>query len=199
MKTNSDKNLEVRTTCRACESNNFFEGLNFGMMPIANELMSTRQIHYEEFPLEFTVCSDCGLGQILHDINPERLFSDYRYTSSTSATTLQHSQTFAERMQKELLLDCEGYVLEIACNDGYLLKSFAELGLKCIGVDPAINLATQIVDSHIEIEIGFFGSQLASELLETHVYPKLIIAKNVLAHVPDINDVMLGLNVLCNE
>jgi hypothetical protein len=102
-------------------------------------------------------------------------------------------------MQRELLLGPGDYILEIACNDGYLLKSFAELGLKCIGVDPALNLATQIVDSNIEIEIGFFCSKIAAHILKKYGYPKLIIANNVLAHVPDINDFMLGLQVICNQ
>ncbi len=143
------------------------------------------------------VCSNCGLGQISHDVNQKILFEDYRYTSSTSQTMLYHASQYAKHISNIVAFTEQDYVLEIACNDGYLLKFFAENGIKCLGIDPARNIIEKISQPNIQLINDFFTEQIAYKIVRKFGYPKLVVANNVLAHVPNIVDFMSGIKVLC--
>ena len=183
--------------CRGCLGENLFSALDLGSLPIANELLLSPESQIEKFPLHLKVCSDCGLGQVADVTTPERIFRDYRYLSSTSSSFLQHASDYViQRVQEGIFLPGD-WVLEIASNDGYLLKNFLPLGIFAIGVEPAENIATISKGLGVETISEFFSSHLANELLAKHGYPKLIIANNVMAHVPDLVDFIKGLAILC--
>ena len=182
--------------CRGCLGENLFSALDLGRLPIANELLLTEESKIEKFPLHLRICSDCELGQVADVVTPERIFRDYRYLSSMSTTFLQHASDFVnQRVQEGIFLQGD-WVLEIASNDGYLLKNFLPFGITVIGIEPAENVAEISRALGIETISEFFSSQLANELLAKHGYPKLIIANNVMAHVPDLIDFIKGLALL---
>jgi hypothetical protein len=183
--------------CRGCLGNDLFSALDLGRLPIANELLHTVEGHIEKFPLHLRVCSDCGLGQVADVVTPERIFRDYRYLSSMSTTFLKHASDFVDKQVREGMFLQGDWVLEIASNDGYLLKNFKSSGIKVIGVEPAKNVAEMSRDQGIETISEFFSTQLADQLLRLYGHPKLIIANNVMAHVPDLIDFIKGLAVLC--
>lgn len=183
--------------CRGCNRDNLFSALDLGKLPIANELLVSKESKIEKFSLHLRVCSDCGLGQVGDVVTPERIFRDYRYLSSISSTFLQHALTYVEQRVEEGMFISGDWVLEIASNDGYLLKNFLKLKIEAIGVEPAENVAELSRNLGINTISAFFSSQLAAEILQKHGYPKLIIANNVMAHVPDLEDFMKGLALLC--
>ena len=184
-------------TCRGCLGESLFSGLDLGQLPIANELLRSKEGNLEKFPLHLKICRDCGLGQVADVVTPERIFRDYRYLSSMSTTFLQHALNFVEQRVQEGEISKDDWVLEIASNDGYLLKNFLPYGIRTIGVEPAENVAEISRGLGVETISEFFSSQLANKLLNEHGYPKLIIANNVMAHVPDLVDFVKGLAILC--
>lgn len=183
--------------CRGCGGEILFSALDLGELPIANELLTSKQGEIEKFPLHLRICVACGLGQVADVVTPERIFRDYRYLSSISSTFLEHALTYVEERVKANLFNPGDWVLEIASNDGYLLRNFLKYDIKVIGIEPADNVAAISRALGIETISEFFSSQLASEIFQKHGYPKLIIANNVMAHVPDLVDFMRGLALLC--
>lgn len=183
--------------CRGCLGGTLFTALDLGRLPIANELLLTEHGVIEKFPLHLKVCADCGLGQVADVVTPERIFRDYRYLSSISTTFLQHASSYVEQRVQDEMFAPGDWVLEIASNDGYLLKNFLKHNIKVLGVEPAENVADLSRKLGINTISEFFSSQLASEILQEHGYPKLIIANNVMAHVPDLIDFIKGLSLLC--
>ena len=182
--------------CRGCLGLKLFSALDLGDLPIANELLIDQSDRIQKFPLHLKICSDCGLGQVADVVTPERIFKDYRYLSSMSSTFLKHASDFVAERIKEGMFSPGNWVLEIASNDGYLLKNFLATGITAIGVEPAENVAEISRQLGIETISDFFSSQLAIRLLSDYGYPKLIIANNVMAHVPDLFDFVKGLAIL---
>ena len=162
--------------CRGCLGKNLFSGLNLGDLPIANELLKSRHGSLDKFPLHLRICTDCCLGQVADVVTPERIFRDYRYFSSVSSTFLQHASDFVNQRIEEDFFSPGDWVLEIASNDGYLLKNFLPYGIKIIGVEPAENVAEVSRSLGVYTISEFFSSRLAKELLDNHGYPKLIIS-----------------------
>jgi hypothetical protein len=187
------------TFCRGCLGKNLFTGLDLGQLPIANELLLTNESSIEKFPLHLRICAECGLGQVADVVTPERIFRDYRYLSSMSTTFLRHASDFVENQVESSVFSSSDWVLEIASNDGYLLKNFLNHGVKVLGVEPAENVAELARNLGIDTTTEFFSSSLALKLLKKNGPPKLIIANNVMAHVPDLIDFMKGLAILCGQ
>ena len=185
--------------CRGCLSENLFSGLNLGTLPIANELLLSIEGNLDRFPLHLKICANCGLGQVADVVTPDRIFRDYRYLSSMSSTLLNHAAEYVTQQVKQNQFTRDEWVLEIASNDGYLLKNFLPFGIKTIGIEPAENVAQISRSLGINTISEFFTSSLATELLNRYGYPKLIIANNVMAHVPDLIDFIKGLSILCGR
>jgi|688.fasta_scaffold08864_13 hypothetical protein len=185
--------------CRQCKNSNLEQIYNFGDMPIANELPTTKDSQIELYPLEFKICFKCGLGQVGEPITPKRLFEDYRYESSISETWINNGLQFSKKMMKECDLGINDLVVEIASNDGYLLQHFRNAGVSSIGIEPAGNIAKKANMKGIRTINKFFSEELAIELRSQHGKPRLIIANNVLAHVPDLNDFFSGISQLSSE
>jgi hypothetical protein len=183
--------------CRGCLGENLFSALDLGELPIANELLTSAEGYIEKFPLHLSICTDCGLGQVADVVTPERIFRDYRYLSSMSTTFLKHASDFVDQQMEETIFRPSDWVLEIASNDGYLLKNFLPYGIKTIGIEPAKNVAEMSRNIGIDTIAEFFSSELAIKLFDQYGFPKLIVANNVMAHVPDLTDFIKGLAILC--
>ena len=185
--------------CRGCLSRDLFSALDLGVLPIANELLMTNEGEIEKFPLHLRICRECRLGQVADVVTPARIFRDYRYLSSMSTTFLKHASDFVSQQIENSSFTPNDWVLEIASNDGYLLKNFLNHGIRVVGVEPAENVAELSRNLGIETISEFFSSQLALELLKKYGSPKLIIANNVMAHVPDLIDFIKGMAILCGH
>jgi hypothetical protein len=182
--------------CRGCGSESLYSGLDLGNLPIANELAANPLQLIENYPLHLKICSECNLGQVADVVTSARIFQDYRYLSSISTTFTRHAADFVSRVIVDLDISKSDWVLEIASNDGYLLKNFQEKDIPCLGIEPAHNVAKISTSLGIETINDFFTCDLAIDLLQKFGYPKLIIANNVMAHVPDLQDFLRGLQVL---
>jgi hypothetical protein len=182
--------------CRVCGSSELFTGMSLGELPIANELSTHEQEATEVFDLTLMICSICGLGQVGEEIPPSRLFGDYRYMSSVSSIFVEHALGFANKLLPQINKDSGDWVLEIASNDGYLLQFLTNESIPVLGVEPATNIAEYANKKGIPTLNKFFTANLAKEILEERGFPRFIVANNVLAHVPDINDFVEGISVL---
>ncbi|MEI6811736.1 MAG: class I SAM-dependent methyltransferase [Actinomycetes bacterium] len=185
-----------KTFCRGCNSEDLFSALDLGNLPIANELWSSPAEPVERFPLHLRICRTCGLGQVEDVVTPERLFRDYRYLSSISTGFVEHARIFAVETAQRLKLSPADLVVEIASNDGYLLNHFLDLGIAVLGIEPAENVALLAIQKGVPTVSEFFGETLARSLVDSYPTPKLIVANNVMAHVPDLQDFISGLAVL---
>jgi hypothetical protein len=173
--------------------------LSLGLQPIANALLASEELDSAEsvYPLEVMACEDCGLAQVSETIPPEILFSDeYPYFSSFIPALLDHSKRHVQALREEIALDGSDLVIEVASNDGYLLRNFVEAGVPVLGIDPASGPAKVAIAAGIPTEISFFGRETAERIAADGRRAKIMLANNVLAHVADINDFVSGFAVL---
>ncbi len=147
------------------------------------------------YPLHARVCARCLLVQLPEIASPEQIFEDYAYFSSYSKTWLEHARDYVEQLIPRLSLGAESRVIEIASNDGYLLRYFKEHSIPVLGIEPAANVARAAQESGIPTLIRFFGTALARELAQQSMCADLLVGNNVLAHVPDLNDFVAGLKI----
>jgi len=180
--------------CRSCQSLDGLLVLDLGEQPLANNFLSTEDLDQPEprFPLRLAVCTECWLLQITDLVPPVELFSEYVYFSSYSDAWVAHAAECAERYQKEF---APQHVVEIASNDGYLLRHFAEAGVSHLGIEPADNVAAVARGRGVNTRVDFFTEPLARELAAEQP-ADLIPANNVFAHAPDTNDFVAGLREL---
>ena len=170
--------------------------IDLGSAPPSNAYLSVGSLEKPErsYPLKIKVCTECWLVQTEDYVDPKELFSsDYAYFSSTSRSWLMHAVKFCEEVQKRLNLNLNSLVIEIASNDGYLLKNFVANGIPCIGIEPTDSTAKVAESRGINTIREFFCESLGKELASKGNQASLIVANNVFAHVPDVNDFTLGL------
>ncbi len=187
------------TSCRGCGLSELEDLLNLGESPVANNFVSPEDDGLAEprFSLKLKVCSKCAFVQLSEQLPREILFNEsYLYFSSYSSSWLDHSRIFANKMRDYLELGTDSLVIEIASNDGYLLKFFKELGVSTLGVEPSSNVAAIAISEGIPTEVDFFSLSKAKEISEKVDQVDLIVANNVLAHVPDIHDFIAGISQL---
>lgn len=182
--------------CRGCNGSNLFSALDLGHLPLANELWAEEVGELELFPLHLRICNSCGLGQVEDCVTPDRLFSDYRYLSSVSISFVKHAREYVDLVVEKFNIGKGDWVLEIASNDGYLLQHFLEKGIRVLGIEPAQNIANVAVKIGVDTISRFFSLELAQEILTKMGHPRLIIANNVLAHVPNLQDFVAGLAII---
>jgi SAM-dependent methyltransferase len=189
--------------CRSCGAPLTAVLIDLGMTPISNAFVRADHASFSErfYPLKSFVCDRCWLVQLEDFETPETHFhADYVYFSSFSDSWLAHARSFVEKAVARFALGTTSRVVEVGSNDGYLLQYFVERGIPCLGVDPASNCARAAWDlRRVPTEVAFFGSKAAMKLREQGGAADLIIANNVLAHVPDINDFVSGFKVLLRE
>jgi SAM-dependent methyltransferase len=184
--------------CRSCGSSSLQQVINLGIQPLANNLLKPEDLGKPEpkFPLEVYVCADCWLMQITHIVPPVTLFSDYVYFSSFSDHMLTHAREASLRYMAEKRLDAGSFVIEVASNDGYMLKNFVQAGVPCLGFEPAANIAEVARASGVETRCEFFGANAAAAVKNERGQADLILGNNVFAHAPDTNDFVAGLQTL---
>jgi hypothetical protein len=187
------------TVCRGCGAQALHSVLDLGEQPLANELLPAADTPDTVFPLHLRICAVCGLGQLGEFVAPERIFGDYPYLSSVSSSWVAHARGYAKVMYDELGLADGGLVVEVASNDGYLLREFRDLGVQVLGVEPAANVAEIARANGVPTVTTFFGRTSAQALVDEHGTPALVAANNVLAHVPDLDDFVGGFAILCGD
>jgi SAM-dependent methyltransferase len=194
-----NRRLPVRQgRCRFCTAPLRHVVVDLGMMPLANSYVRADQLSKPEVfhPLRAYVCEGCFLVQLEALETPDQLFSDYAYFSSYSDAWLEHARTYVERMVARFRLTERSRVLEVASNDGYLLQYFVQRGVPVLGIEPAANVAAAAMEKGIPTRVQFFGEQAARGLAAEGFQADLIVANNVLAHVPDLNGFIRGLQIV---
>ena len=182
--------------CRHCDSPLEHTFLDLGFAPPSNAYLSEADLTRPEvyYPLKLMVCVQCWLVQTEDYTQADELFSsDYAYFSSTSSAWLAHAQNYTDAMTKRLSLGEKSFVIEVASNDGYLLKNFVEAGVPCLGIEPTASTADAAELLGVPVLREFFGEALGSRLANEGKQADLIAGNNVYAHVPDINDFSKGL------
>lgn len=185
--------------CRHCQHELRLPLIDLGAMPPSNAYLTALSLERSEpvYPLKVWVCQHCWLVQTEDFTRPEQLFTeDYAYFSSTSASWLEHARQFAQSSIQTLGLTSHSFVVELASNDGYLLKNYLQAGIPCLGVEPTAAAAAVARLQGLEVVELFFGAKQAKQLKQSHGQADLIVANNVLAHVPDINDFIAGIAII---
>jgi SAM-dependent methyltransferase len=185
--------------CRHCNKPLEQVFLDLGCAPPSNAYLTAADLSAPElfFPLKLYVCDRCWLVQTEDYSGAKELFrSDYAYFSSVSQTWLDHAARYAEMISRRLKLDSKSFVIEIASNDGYLLKNFVAAGIPCLGVEPTASTAGAAEKLGISVLREFFGRALGERLSTEGKQADLIVGNNVFAHVPDVNDFARGLKAV---
>jgi SAM-dependent methyltransferase len=171
---------------------------DLGMQPASNAFLESPRAFQDErrYPLRAKVCEVCKLVQLDYDVAPEELFGNYVYFSSYSDNWLAHASAYCDMARERFSLDSSSLVVELASNDGYLLKNFLKMGIPVLGIDPSDTVAAAAKNVGVPTLVEFFGQRLAKDLASQGRQADLIIGNNVLAHVPDLNDFVAGIAVL---
>ena len=182
--------------CRHCGNSLEHIFLDLGFAPPSNAYLTGADLQLPEsrFPLKLFVCDKCWLVQTQDFARPTELFgSDYAYFSSTSKSWLEHASRYVAQMRERFNLDSKSYVIEIASNDGYLLKNFIASRIPCLGIEPSSNTADAAEALGVNVLREFFCSDLGGRLSNENKSADLVLGNNIFAHVPDINDFTMGL------
>ncbi len=182
--------------CRHCSAPVQHSFVDLGFAPPSNAYLTAADLRQPEkyFPLTAKVCDRCWLVQTEDYAQASELFgSEYAYFSSTSTSWLDHAASYARGITARLGLTSRSLVIEVAANDGYLLKNFVAAGIPCLGIEPTASTAMAAEKLGISVLREFFGEALGQELAQAGKLADLIVGNNVLAHVPDINDFTRGL------
>ncbi len=192
----------VRSTCRACDSTELELVLSLGDMPLADALLRPAQLmeHEDTYPLDVVFCRNCALMQILQTVSPTVLYDEsYRYFSSNAVSIQEHSKRHVDNLVATRDLGKDSLVVELASNDGYLLKHFVPHNVPVLGIDPAPGPAQAARRAGIPTLAAFFGRELAKYLREEGRAADVIIANNVFAHVPDLHGFLAGMRILLKD
>jgi SAM-dependent methyltransferase len=182
------------TNCRFC-GDSLHPFVDLGTSPLCENFLVESDLNIAEpfYPLDVKICSSCWLAQVGEYVSPEQIFGEYAYFSSFSEHWLEHARNYVSHVVDRLNLGPDSFVLEIASNDGYLLRNFVARDIPCLGVEPAANVAKAAEAIGVPTLVAFFGAELAARLAREGKSADLIVANNVLAQVPDINDFVAGL------
>jgi hypothetical protein len=185
----------VTHRCRFCDGLLETTFCDLGAQPLSNAFLTAAQLEQPEphYPLHARVCGACMLVQLPAHATPQAIFSDYAYFSSYSESWLEHARRFSAAAIERFGLGRDSLVIEVASNDGYLLRNFVAARIPVLGVEPAANVAAVAVREGVPTETRFFGRAFAQELAASGRQADLLVGNNVLAHVPDLNDFVAGL------
>ena len=185
--------------CKFCTTKIIDKTCDLGSTAISNALIEKENLNSVEeiIPLILYTCPKCFLVQIETQVSSHKIFNEkYVYFSSLSTFWLEHAKKFCKEIQNNLNLDSNSFVLEIASNDGYLLKNFVEDGINCLGIEPSQSTADVALSNGVPTLVEFFNLDLALKLKEQGKFGDLIVLNNVLAHVPEINDFVAALKIV---
>lgn len=189
------------TTCRCCEGSNLVKVMDFGTMPLAGGFLKQEQFADEKlYPLHVSFCRDCTLVQVPQAIPPATLFKDYFYFSSAIRTLVEHCAAWAQETHERFLKDRPNpSVFEIGCNDGVMLKPFAALGVKAVGVDPATNVVNSVKQEGFTIINDFFNEEVAKRIRSEYGQFDAITSSYSFAHIDDMVSVGRGVLQLLKD
>jgi SAM-dependent methyltransferase len=172
--------------------------VDLGMSPLCESYVRPDRLSSMEpfYPLHVRVCARCLLVQVEELVAPEKIFTEYAYFSSYSDSWVAHAREYVDMAVERFRLNQDSMVLEVASNDGYLLQYVVERGIPAFGVEPAANVAAAARERGIETVVAFFGRELAARLLAEGRRADLLVANNVMAHVPDLNDFVGGMELV---
>jgi len=184
--------------CRFCGAALLHTFVDLGTSPLCESYVPAERLQEMEpfYPLQVFVCDQCFLVQLPAHVSGEDIFSEYAYFSSYSDSWLAHCRRYAEVIIPRLNLTTASQVIEVASNDGYLLQYFVAHAIPVLGIEPAANVAQVATEKGISTRVGFFGQQMARELVAQGTQADLLVGNNVLAQVPDLNDFVAGLKLL---
>jgi len=186
------------TTCRLCGSAHLASVVDLGATPPCERFLTAEQLAEPEptYPLHLRICTECWLAQIPPLITPEETFTEYAYFSSYSASWVEHAKTFVDGAVERLGLDESSFVVEVASNDGYLLKHVVAQQIRCLGVEPSVNVGQAARDAGVPTKTAFLSPESGRDVREEHGPADLVVANNVYAHIPDIIGFTHGLRTL---
>ena len=181
------------STCRFC-GGELHPLVDLGLSPLCESFVPENQVNDGEsfYPLNVKICSSCWLAQLGEYVAPDHIFGEYAYFSSFSEAWLAHTKKYIDDMAARFGLGAESFIMEVASNDGYLLRHAVERGIPCLGIEPAANVALAAEKVGVKTLVRFFGVELAKELAAEGKQADLIAGNNVLAQVPDLNDFVGG-------
>jgi SAM-dependent methyltransferase len=184
--------------CRFCSTPLKHTFVDLGMSPLCESYVSAAHLNQVEafYPLHVQVCERCLLVQLPEYVSPEAIFGEYAYFSSYSDAWLQHAAEYVDMIVRKLRLGKESLAVELASNDGYLLRNFLKLGIPVLGIEPAANIAKVAIEKGVPTLVKFFGRSLAQEMAGDGKRADLVIGNNVIAQVPDLNDFVAGISVI---
>jgi SAM-dependent methyltransferase len=187
--------LSLRPACRLCSRPLQHTVVDLGMSPPCESFRQESELGLMEayYPLHVRVCEECMLVQLEEYVSRESIFEEYAYFSSYSTSWVAHAELYCEGMIDRFALDARSFVVEVASNDGYLLQHFVARGIPVLGIEPAVNVAQVAIARNIPTKTAFFGKRLAADMAAAGQKADLIVANNVLAQVPDINDFLEGM------
>jgi SAM-dependent methyltransferase len=194
------KLVKTRKTCRICKSVRLINFVTLTKTPLADLFVVNPKIKELKFPLTVKVCLKCFLVQLVNDVDNNLLFSDnYAFYTGSSPSSLKYFDAYATSVMKNFPKECKKYVLEIASNDGTLLKSFIKKGYNVLGIDPAKNVAKEANDNHIPTLVEFFNSKTALKINSLRGTAGVVIANNVIAHVENLFDFIKGVKTVLDK
>jgi len=184
--------------CRFCSATLRHTFVDLGMSPLCESYLPPERLSAMEpfYPLHARVCERCLLVQLEEFVAPAEIFSEYAYFSSYSDSWVQHARTYVAEAVERFGIGRESLVIELASNDGYLLQHVVARGIPAIGIEPAANVAAVASERGIPTIVQFFGRELAAELVADGRRADLLVANNVMAHVPDLDDFVGGIAIV---
>lgn len=194
-------NYKTRTSCRACGEERLRLFLDLGTTPLANSFLSSPAEFASEvvYPLRVFFCETCSLVQLADVVDPRIMFSNYLYVTGTSDTISAHNREYANTVADLLDLGSDDLVVEVASNNGRLLKCFQDLSVRTLGVEPAANIAEMAVADGVNTVNQFFNSETARQIRSDHGPARAVIGNNVLAHVDETRDFLSGCSYLIDH
>lgn len=184
------------SSCRFC-GGELHPFVDLGLSPLCESFVPESQLNEGEsfYPLNVKICSSCWLAQLGEYVAPDHIFGEYAYFSSFSEAWLAHTRKYIDEMAERFALGSDSFIVEVASNDGYLLRHAVDRGIPCLGIEPAANVALAAEKVGVKTLVRFFGKELAHELAADGKQADLIAGNNVLAQVPDLNDFVGGFQV----
>ena len=199
MESGTRPSVTTRTECRICGSKKLFPFLSLGATPLADAFVEKENLNKPEakYPLDVAVCEDCGLVMLVNIVDPELLFGDnYAFYTSGSPQAVAHFRRYAHSIIERFPELAKQLTIDIAANDGVLLRPMKEFGAKVLGIDPAKNVTPVASSAGIPMITDFFTKATAERVLKEQGKAGLILANNVLAHVDDVHDFIAGVKTL---
>jgi hypothetical protein len=184
--------------CRLCGSTSLQGVVDLGATPPCERFLTAEQLEEPEatYPLHLRVCTQCWLAQIPPLITPEDTFTEYAYFSSYSTSWVEHAKRFVDGAVERLSLDSDSFVVEVASNDGYLLQHMVARWIRCLGVEPSVNVGQAAREKGVPTLTAFLTPESGAQVREEHGPANLVVANNVYAHIPDVIGFTKGLRNL---